>query len=64
MSQDNLKEKSTRIKARPRAIALVGPHGGGKTSLLESIAAVTAIAQGAVACPAWAIMRPKPAPAR
>jgi len=39
MSQDTNKEKSTRIKARPRAIALVGPHGGGKTSLLESIAA-------------------------
>ena len=43
MSQDNLKEKSTRIKATPRAIALVGPHGGGKTSLLESIAAVTGV---------------------
>jgi elongation factor G len=41
MSQDNLKEKSTRIKATPRAIALVGPHGGGKTSLLESIAVLT-----------------------
>ena len=45
MSQDNsqnsFKEKSIRIKAAPRAIALVGPHGGGKTSLLESIAMVT-----------------------
>src|ERR1700733_8636969 len=41
MSQDNLKKKSIRIKAAPRAIALVGPHGGGKTSLLESIAIVT-----------------------
>ena len=41
MSQDNSKEKSIRIKAAPRAIALVGPHGGGKTSLLESIAIVT-----------------------
>lgn len=45
MSQDNLKEKSTRIKSAPRAIALVGPHGGGKTSLLESIAAVTGAIQ-------------------
>jgi elongation factor G len=35
------KEKSTKIKATPRAIALVGPHGGGKTSLLESIAMIT-----------------------
>ena len=34
-------ETSTRIKAPPRAIALVGPHGGGKTSLLESIAMIT-----------------------
>ena len=41
MSQDT----HTKIKAAPRAIALVGPHGGGKTSLLESIAAIT----GAVA---------------
>jgi elongation factor G len=41
MTQDN----HIRIKAAPRAIALVGPHGGGKTSLLESIAAIT----GAVA---------------
>jgi elongation factor G len=40
-SHDRAKEKSTRIKAAPRAIALVGPHGGGKTSLLESIAAIT-----------------------
>src|ERR1700761_8645301 len=37
MSQD----KSTRIKVPPRAIALLGPHGGGKTSLLESIAMIT-----------------------
>lgn len=37
MSQDS----HTKIKAAPRAIALVGPHGGGKTSLLESIAAIT-----------------------
>ncbi|MBA2590195.1 MAG: elongation factor G [Alphaproteobacteria bacterium] len=35
------KDTSNRIKAAPRAIALVGPHGGGKTSLLESIAAIT-----------------------
>ncbi len=41
MSQDTSKEKSTKIKATPRAIALIGPHGGGKTSLLESIAIVT-----------------------
>ncbi len=39
MSQD--KDNSTKIKATPRAIALIGPHGGGKTSLLESIAALT-----------------------
>jgi len=41
MSQDNQKDNQARIKAAPRAIALVGPHGGGKTSLLESIAAMT-----------------------
>jgi elongation factor G len=41
MSQDNHKDTSNRIKAPPRAIALVGPHGGGKTSLLESIATIT-----------------------
>ena len=41
MSQDNSKEKSNKIKASPRAIALIGPHGGGKTSLLESIASIT-----------------------
>jgi elongation factor G len=40
-SPNNSKEHSTRIKATPRAIALVGPHGGGKTSLLESIAIIT-----------------------
>ncbi|HEY2009123.1 MAG TPA: elongation factor G [Rhizomicrobium sp.] len=45
MSQDNPKEKSIKIKAMPRAIALVGPHGGGKTSLLESIALVTGAIQ-------------------
>ncbi len=45
MSQDNSKENSNKIKASPRAIALVGPHGGGKTTLLESIATIT----GAVA---------------
>jgi elongation factor G len=51
MVQESTKENSTKIKASPRAIALIGPHGGGKTSLLESIAAVTgAIARkGAVA---------------
>ena len=41
MSQESTKERSTKIKATPRAIALIGPHGGGKTSLLESIAIVT-----------------------
>jgi elongation factor G len=41
MSQDNHKDSHDRIKAAPRAIALVGPHGGGKTSLLESIAVIT-----------------------
>jgi elongation factor G len=41
MSQENSKEKSTKIKAAPRAIALIGPHGGGKTTLLESIAVIT-----------------------
>ena len=39
------KDTSNRIKSGPRAIALIGPHGGGKTSLLESIAMIT----GAVA---------------
>ena len=39
------KDTSNRIKAGPRAIALIGPHGGGKTTLLESIALIT----GAVA---------------
>ena len=32
---------STKIKSMPRAIALMGPYGSGKTSLLESIAAIT-----------------------
>src|SRR5258705_2036919 len=41
MSQDNSKDTHTKIKAAPRAIALLGPHGGGKTSLLESIAIIT-----------------------
>src|SRR3979490_757140 len=44
MSQDQSprnQEKSNKIKATPRAIALIGPHGGGKTSLLESIAIIT-----------------------
>ena len=44
-SPENSKELSTRIKATPRAIALVGPHGGGKTSLLESIAIITGAIQ-------------------
>jgi elongation factor G len=41
MTQDKNKEQTSRIKAGPRAIALVGPHGGGKTTLLESIAVIT-----------------------
>src|SRR5258705_4753574 len=41
MSQDNSKDTHTKIKAAPRAIALLGPHGGGKTSLLESLAIKT-----------------------
>jgi elongation factor G len=45
MSQDKPAEKSTKIKAAPRAIALLGPHGGGKTSLLESIALITGAIQ-------------------
>jgi len=51
MSQESTKEHSTKIKASPRAIALLGPHGGGKTTLLESIAVITGAAQrkGAVA---------------
>ena len=40
MNQDN-KEQASKIKAGPRAIALIGPHGGGKTTLLESIAVIT-----------------------
>src|SRR5215475_5101015 len=45
MSQESNKERSTKIKASPRAIALLGPHGGGKTTLLESIAVITGAAQ-------------------
>ncbi len=44
-SPEHSKENSGRIKATPRAIALVGPHGGGKTSLLESIAIITGAIQ-------------------
>ena len=40
-SKENVGENSSRIKAAPRAIALIGPHGGGKTTLLESIAVIT-----------------------
>ena len=39
------KEQTPKIKAGPRAIALVGPHGGGKTTLLESIAMITGAVQ-------------------
>ena len=51
MTQDTHKDTHTKIKAAPRAIALLGPHGGGKTSLLESIAIITGAIQrkGAVA---------------
>jgi len=46
MTQDQAhKDQTPKIKAGPRAIALIGPHGGGKTTLLESIAMIT----GAVA---------------
>jgi elongation factor G len=47
MSHDSSAQagQSSKIKSGPRAIALVGPYGSGKTSLLESIAAIT----GAVA---------------
>jgi elongation factor G len=40
MSQDNQASTTRKIKSGPRAIALVGPYGSGKTSLLESIAAI------------------------
>src|SRR5579871_2191588 len=51
MTQEHHKEQTPKIKAGPRAIALVGPHGGGKTTLLESIAVITGAIQrkGAVA---------------
>src|SRR5215469_13636429 len=51
MTQQTHKEQTPKIKAGPRAIALVGPHGGGKTTLLESIAMITGAVQrkGAVA---------------
>ena len=44
MSHETSNDNATKIKAGPRAIALVGPHGGGKTSLLESIAILTGAA--------------------
>jgi len=51
MSEDHSKENKPRIKAGPRAVALVGPYGSGKTLLLESIAAITGAVprKGAVA---------------
>jgi elongation factor G len=52
MTQESSKEHSTKIKASPRAIALVGPHGGGKTSLMESIAVITGAIQRKGAVPA------------
>ncbi len=49
MSPDNQRDNQAgttgKIRSGPRAIALVGPHGSGKTSLLESIAAVTGAVQ-------------------
>ena len=46
MTQEHpYKEQTAKITAGPRAIALVGPHGGGKTTLLESIAMITGAVQ-------------------
>ena len=42
MSESHTQNGNTqRIKAGPRAVAIIGPYGSGKTSLLESIAAIT-----------------------
>ena len=41
MSDHSPTGNTQRIKAGPRAVAVLGPYGGGKTSLLESIAAIT-----------------------
>ena len=67
MSQESNKERSTKIKATPRAIAMVGPHGGGKTTLLESIAVVRVRLRARVRwpmVPAWATIPRNPGPAR
>jgi elongation factor G len=40
-AKGNNQGNSQRIKAGPRAVAILGPYGSGKTSLLESIAAIT-----------------------
>ena len=51
MSDQNPSGNTPRIKAGPRAVAILGSYGSGKTSLMESIAAVTGASQrkGAVA---------------
>ena len=41
MSDPTHAGNTQRIKAGPRAVAILGPYGGGKTTLLESIAAVS-----------------------
>ena len=43
--RDNQASTTRKIRSGPRAIALVGPYGSGKTSLLESIAAITGAIQ-------------------
>src|ERR1700759_563031 len=45
MSDHQPTGNTQRIKAGPRAVAILGPYGSGKTSLLESIAAITGATQ-------------------